>query len=658
MLAPLLLLLLAVPLWQAAELRLGLRGSPRGTVSPAFLSLTLDASLAREPRFITLLSNPKLHTLARGLSPGFLRFGGTSTDFLIFDPHKDSTLEEKILSELQAEEGACGAQPGFAAVQELLLAQWPGQEKLLLTEHSRKKHKNTTITGHTLDILHGFANCSGFHLVFGLNALLRRHGREWDSSNAGQLLGYCARRGYNLSWELGNEPNSFKKKSGIYIDGSQLGRDFIHLRRLLSQHPLYRHAKLYGPDVGQPRKHTQRLLRSFLKSGGKVIDSVTWHHYYVDGRSATREDFLSPAVLDTFATAVRDVLEIVAATVPGKKVWLGETSSAYGGGAPQLSNTYLAGFMWLDKLGLAARQGIDVVMRQVFFGAGSYHLVDASFEPLPDYWLSLLYKRLVGTRVLEASVAGADARRLRVYLHCTNPQHPKYREGDVTLFALNLYNVSQSLQLPKQLWSKQVDQYLLLPHGKESILSRARDTTGEPGCNVARVPRQEGAAERPPAADGGQGNAAHAPRGCPGPRQRAWPARLLLWLLRDQERQGNRVHLSAQGAQDLSGRSVRCHTSFLGWEAAVTRWSCGPTFSKASALLCLLAHSEVLLNIVSTLRAQQAENTHTVFPFLSSKRTLPAPRGLRAKGWLVFPEKAVHLPADGCTSGGVIKSAP
>jgi len=38
---------------------------------------------------------------------------------------------------------------------------------------------------------------------------------------------------------------------------------------------------------------------------------------------------------------------------------------------------------WLDKLGLAARRGIDVVMRQVFFGAGSYHLVDAGFKPLP-----------------------------------------------------------------------------------------------------------------------------------------------------------------------------------------------------------------------------------------------------------------------------------
>lgn len=32
--------------------------------------------------------------------------------------------------------------------------------------------------------------------------------------------------------------------------------------------------------------------------------------YYVNGRSATREDFLSPEVLDTFATAVHEVLEV------------------------------------------------------------------------------------------------------------------------------------------------------------------------------------------------------------------------------------------------------------------------------------------------------------------------------------------------------------
>ncbi|XP_074760221.1 heparanase [Athene noctua] len=463
---------------RAAVLRLELQGSPRGEVSPAFLSLTLDASLARDPRYVALLSNPKLRALATALSPGFLRFGGTQTDFLIFDPNKDSTLEEEILWELQARQDTCGSRPAFAAVEKLLLAQWPSQEKLILAEHDWKKHKNATITKNTLDILYSFANCSGFHLIFGLNALLRTGGLQWDSSNARALLDYCAWRRYNISWELGNEPNSFRKKSGVYIDGFQLGQDFIHLRQLLSNYRLYRHAKLYGPDVGQPRKHTQRLLRSFLKSGGKVIDSVTWHHYYVNGRSATREDFLSPEVLDTFATAIHEVLEIVGGTVPDKKVWLGETSSAYGGGAPRLSNTYVAGFMWLDKLGLSARQGIDVVMRQVFFGAGTYHLVDANFEPLLDYWLSLLYKKLVGTKVLQVDLAGADKRKLRIYLHCTNTLHPKYREGDVTLFALNLYNVTQHLQLPIYLSSKHVDQYLLLPHGKENILSRSIELNG------------------------------------------------------------------------------------------------------------------------------------------------------------------------------------
>lgn len=38
---------------------------------------------------------------------------------------------------------------------------------------------------------------------------------------------------------------------------------------------------------------------------------------------------------------------------------------------------------WLDKLGLSARMGMEVVMRQVLFGAGNYHLVDENFEPLP-----------------------------------------------------------------------------------------------------------------------------------------------------------------------------------------------------------------------------------------------------------------------------------
>ncbi|XP_063166388.1 heparanase [Candoia aspera] len=451
-------------------------------VSPFFLSVTLDSNLITNPKYITFLGSTKLRTLARGLSPAFLRFGGTKGDFLIFDPQQKPTPEEKIFQDFlrkQATVDICGFRSAPLDFIERLQVQWLFQQKLIFREQEKNKYKNITFTRSTLDILYNFANCSNLHLIFGLNALLRKSSSQWDSSNAQLILNYTDSQNYILSWELGNEPNSFLHKSGIEVNGFQLGQDFIQLRQLLNNYIHYKNAQIYGPDLGRSsRKHSKALLKSFLKSGGKVLDSVTWHHYYIDGRIATRHDFLNPDILDSFKTNAEEVLEIVNSTVPDKSVWLGETSSAFGGGTPNLSNAYIAGFMWLDKLGLSAQLGIDLVMRQVLYGAGNYQLVDASFEPLPDYWLSLLYKKLVGTTVLHVAITGLDPKKLRVYLHCTNTHHPRYREGDVTLFALNLYNSTKHLHVPTYFSNKQIDEYLLLPHGKDELLSRSVQLNG------------------------------------------------------------------------------------------------------------------------------------------------------------------------------------
>jgi hypothetical protein len=64
----------------------------------------------------------------------------------------------------------------------------------------------------------------------------------------------------------------------------------------------------------------------------------------------------------------------VAYTAP-PPIWLGETSSFYGGGAVNVSDRFGAGFTWLDKLGAAARLGIQVVCRQAWMG-GHYSLVE------------------------------------------------------------------------------------------------------------------------------------------------------------------------------------------------------------------------------------------------------------------------------------------
>lgn len=38
---------------------------------------------------------------------------------------------------------------------------------------------------------------------------------------------------------------------------------------------------------------------------------------------------------------------------------------------------------WVNALGMAAMQGIDVVLRHSFFDYGYTHLVDQNFNPLP-----------------------------------------------------------------------------------------------------------------------------------------------------------------------------------------------------------------------------------------------------------------------------------
>ena len=63
----------------------------------------------------------------------------------------------------------------------------------------------------------------------------------------------------------------------------------------------------------------------------------------------------------------------------------------------------MAGFLWLDKLGLGALLDLKVIVRQSLF-KGSYALITRKLRPTPDYWLTVLYKRLVSTKVLKVSI--------------------------------------------------------------------------------------------------------------------------------------------------------------------------------------------------------------------------------------------------------------
>uniref|UniRef100_A0ACB8F9G9 Inactive heparanase-2 n=1 Tax=Sphaerodactylus townsendi TaxID=933632 RepID=A0ACB8F9G9_9SAUR len=112
----------------------------------------------------------------------------------------------------------------------------------------------------SLDKLYNFADCSGLHLIFALNALRRNPNNSWNTSNALSLLKYSASKKYNISWELGNEPNNYRTLIGRAVNGTQLGKDYMQLKSLLQLIRLYSRASLYGPNIGRPRKNVVSLL--------------------------------------------------------------------------------------------------------------------------------------------------------------------------------------------------------------------------------------------------------------------------------------------------------------------------------------------------------------------------------------------------------------
>ncbi|MGH0126457.1 UNVERIFIED_CONTAM: hypothetical protein FKN15_028612 [Acipenser sinensis] len=599
--------------------------SPIKTLNANFLSLQLDPSVIHDG-WLDFLSSKRLVTLARGLAPAYLRFGGKRTDFLNFHNLKnlakhrggpgpdyylknyeddivrsDIALDKQkgcklashpdIMLELQREKAA---QMQLVLLKEQFSNMY---SNITITENSCEKHalqgcgrlsnrdlsklvitdlfipqlardylqlqnllqsvrfynnraslygpnigrpRKTAILllDGSLDKLYNFADCAGLRLIFGLNALHRNPDNSWNGSSALSLLKYSASKKYNISWELGNEPNSYRAMVGRTVNGSQLARDYLQLQNLLQSVRFYNNrASLYGPNIGRPRKTAILLLdganvpaepNSYRAMVGRTVNgsqlardylqlqnllqSVRFYNnraslygpnigrprktaillldgYYIDGRVAKVADFMKTRLLDTLTEQISKVLKAVKTHAPGKKVWLGGVGPAWAGGTNNLSDTYAASFLWLNTLGMSAMQGIDVVIRHSFFDYGYNHLVDQNFNPLPDYWLSLLFKHLVGPRVLAVHVAGLQRKprpgrvirdKLRIYAHCTSFQNHNYVRGSITLYIINLHRSRKKIKLAGTLRDKTVHQYLLQPYGIEGLQAKSVQLNGEP----------------------------------------------------------------------------------------------------------------------------------------------------------------------------------
>nr|XP_037287426.1 heparanase-like [Rhipicephalus microplus] len=338
-------------------------GAPAHIVDDRFVSFNLDAALFRRSwDWLELdLENPRLLALCRSLAPSVLRVGGTTSNLLLFS-EKNRTTPDPVRD-------------------------W--QNNVLYPEYKGP----LVMHGDDWIRLNSFVKAVGWELLFSLNGLNRRSG-AWDSSNAVRLLRFSDLLKLKVHWQLGSELEA----TGL-VHADELARDYSALRHLLLFWPAK--GNLVGPDIGDTSPDALAFLDGY-------------HHRNPTGTVA---DILNGTTLRGLSDGIQQLWSVLKRNGLHKSLWITETASAAGDGLLAISDTYASSLVWLDTLGTAARQGVSVVFRQDLVQGNNRLLADDEFRPLPDYWISLVHKRLVGTRVLQLRTQPKDD-AVRLYAHC------------------------------------------------------------------------------------------------------------------------------------------------------------------------------------------------------------------------------------------------
>ncbi|SDJ48906.1 MULTISPECIES: hypothetical protein [Bradyrhizobium] len=364
------------------------------------------------------LSNRKLRRLAAALGPAYVRVSGTWANTMYF---------------ADAEPAPSSPPSGFNSV--LSRERWKGVVDFAAATDTR--------------IVTSMAISPGVRDADGV----------WTPGQAREFLDYTRSVGGDIAAaEFMNEPTMATMGGAPKgYDAAAFGRDFKLFASFARQ--VASGMRILGPGaVGETtasdamiRYGSQATVatRDMLQQMGKEIDAFSYHHYGAASRrcagtpgmpqtsadAALSEEWLARTDQTlAFYRNLRDEFE------PGKPMWVTETADAACGGNPWAS-TFLDTFRYLDQLGRLAKQGVQVVIHNTL-AASDYGLLDQkTLKPRPNYWGALLWRRLMGTTVLDSGVEIAEGQH--VYAHCLHGA-----PGGVTLLVINNSRTETAVDTP------------------------------------------------------------------------------------------------------------------------------------------------------------------------------------------------------------------
>jgi heparanase 1 len=376
----------------------------------------MDPSLYRYRGPIDL-TNPRLRKLAAALGPAYIRVSGTWANSTFF----------------QDSDGPAPSTPpaGFGSV--LTRQEWKG-----VVDFSKAVDAK---------IVTSFAISPGVRDADGV----------WTPVEAKKFLTYTKSIGGSIAAaEMFNEP-TFAGMGGAPkgYDASMYGRDFKAFRPFVKE--AAPEMLILGPgSVGEAGSLGDMTGMNLVKSEdmltdeGPGLDAFSYHFYggvskrcarmgpssQTTPASALSAEWLGRTERDeAFYSGLRDKY------LPGAPLWLTETGETACGGNPW-SSTFVDSFRYLNQLGSLAKRGVHVVAHNTL-AASDYALIDeTTLTPRPNYWAALLWRRMMGTTVLDAG-ASPDT-NLHVYAHCLR-EHP----GGVAMLVINADRTAeQTLEVP------------------------------------------------------------------------------------------------------------------------------------------------------------------------------------------------------------------
>ena len=416
-------------------------------VNDQYLSWNIDPSCNRGFHQINF-TNPNLLAAGLYLSPSRLRFGGSGADFLRYSLTEGAPECSDIVP----------APPPLH----------PGCDYVTL---------GCLNSSHFTDLLN-FGDAATVDFIFGIafnyTEVCRVKTTPWDPRNAERLLTFLGAANRTVwGFELGNEINNncnIPKQQATAMNT---------LASLLSPQSNPPTVHLVGPDTGGGGDPIE-FAALFLGNVTSGIMTAVTHHVYL---SLERRDFDSSAILakklDSQIPVIQEFVAMVRNSGAGgaqAQIWAGEMGPIGGGddgscGSNSTCGNFASVFWYADDAALRAAAGYKQHNRQTLFG-GEYGLVNTAqsimgLGPLealkirPDYWLSWLLKRTLGTSVYAATSSDPSVRAyawggkppslFASVTYCT-PAAPQ-------LLLLNLQSSSVAIALPSStstsfaLWS-------------------------------------------------------------------------------------------------------------------------------------------------------------------------------------------------------------